>query len=52
MPILPSHISSGPGEVGKTAGWAEWIFLAGHHLLYGTQAFGHRCLLPPICKES
>lgn len=43
-----SLISSEPGEVDKTVGLAEWIVLAGHHLLYGTQEFGHRCLLLPM----
>lgn len=42
------HTSSEPGEVGKTAGLAEWIAVAGRHLLYGTQEFGRRCLLPPM----
>lgn len=51
MSTLPSPVSSEPGEVGKTAGLAEWIAVAGHHLLCGTQGSGHRFLLPPICKK-
>lgn len=41
-------ISSEPGEAGRTAELVEWIVLAGRHLLYRTQEFGHRCLLPPM----
>ena len=48
---VPCCISSEPGEAGRTAELVEWIVLAGRHLLYGTQEFGHRCLLHPVCKE-
>ena len=42
-----SSINSEPGEVGKVVALVEWIALAGHHFLCGTQGCGRRCHLPP-----